>query len=115
MQHASHSLISDLAALSLVSNLTRYPFSISAELLTFVRKKKKSTRGAARGEKVRGLVIYRASGPVFLDSSVSSHAFIFPKFQSNWLYDMCLNNFIYKLKCMVISKVLNRRKYIFKV
>ena len=45
MQHASHSLISDLAALSLVSNLTRYPFSISAELLTFVRKKKKALEG----------------------------------------------------------------------
>ena len=80
-----------------------------------MRKKKTNTRGAARGDKVRGLVVYRASCPVFPDSSVSSHAFIVPKFQSNWLYDMRLNNFIYKLKCMVISKVLNRRKYIFKV
>lgn len=77
------------------------------------KKKKTNTRGAARGDKVRGLVVYRASCPVFPDSSVSSHAFIFPKFQSNWLYDMCLNNFIYKLKCMVISKVLKQEKVYF--
>lgn len=58
-------MISDLAALSLMSNFTRYPFPVGAELLTFVRKKKKALERQQRGEKVRGLVIYRTSGPVF--------------------------------------------------